>query len=174
MKWARLFLALAALAACVPACRKGETAEAERAKRYTLKGVIRDVNAARSEITVEHESIPDFMAGTPLEQVLSLVAGADETAAEHAMLREIHGPNLGPISVVFRVFRPVQSDYSLGSNRPLLDGSSRPILAAEGWADLLATAHIMRLALLSRLGKYRAIISVALVTLGFKSGHFGK
>jgi hypothetical protein len=76
--------------------------------------------------------IPDFMSGTSLEQVLSLVAGADETAAGHAVLREIRGPDLGPLSVVFRVFRPVQSDYGLGSDRPLLDGSSRPILAAEG------------------------------------------
>ncbi|HKA36434.1 MAG TPA: SCO family protein [Thermoanaerobaculia bacterium] len=63
MKRTRLFLAIAVLAACVPACRKGETAQAEGAKRYTLKGVVREVNEARSEITVEHESIPDFMQG---------------------------------------------------------------------------------------------------------------
>ena len=63
MKWARVFLAIAVLAAGAAACRKGETAGAEKAKRYTLKGVIRDVNAERSEITVEHEAIPEFMQG---------------------------------------------------------------------------------------------------------------
>ncbi|HEV8118842.1 MAG TPA: SCO family protein [Thermoanaerobaculia bacterium] len=63
MKWVRLILAIAVLAASVPACRKGEKAAAEKAQRYTLKGVIREVNGARSEITVEHEAVPDFMGG---------------------------------------------------------------------------------------------------------------
>jgi protein SCO1/2 len=63
VKWAGLLLAIAMLLAGAVACRKSETAEAEKAKRYTLKGVIREVNGAKSEITVEHESIPDFMQG---------------------------------------------------------------------------------------------------------------
>ena len=63
MKWVRLSLALAILAMGAAACRQGEKPSAENARRYTLKGVVRDVNTARSEITVEHEKIPDFMEG---------------------------------------------------------------------------------------------------------------
>jgi protein SCO1 len=63
VKWVRWSLLLAAVAVCASACRQGENASAEKAKRYTLKGVIRDVNTERSEVTVEHETIPDYMQG---------------------------------------------------------------------------------------------------------------
>ncbi|HKF44185.1 MAG TPA: SCO family protein [Thermoanaerobaculia bacterium] len=63
MKWIRLFLLLAAAAVCAASCRRSETASAEKAKRYTLKGVIREVNTERSEVTVEHETIADYMQG---------------------------------------------------------------------------------------------------------------
>jgi protein SCO1 len=63
VKWVRLSLAIAILAMGAAACRQGEKPSAEKAKRYTLKGVIREVNTERSEITVEHETIPDYMQG---------------------------------------------------------------------------------------------------------------
>ena len=63
MKWIRWTLVLVAVAAGAAACRKSETAQAEKARRFTLKGVIREVNAERSEVTVEHEAVPDYMPG---------------------------------------------------------------------------------------------------------------
>jgi hypothetical protein len=76
--------------------------------------------------------IPKFMEDTPLAEILPQVAGADETPAGHAIVREIHYPGVGPLSAVFRVFRATQAEFGLGTDGLLLDGSSRPILAVEG------------------------------------------
>ena len=88
MKWLRWSLLLAAVALCAAACRQGEKASAEKAQRYTLKGIIRGVNAERSEITVEHETIPDYMQGMTMEfpvrddpQVTKLLRPGDKIEA---------------------------------------------------------------------------------------------
>ena len=61
-------LLVAILFALAPAaCRTRERPGAEPAtegpRRFALKGVVRDVDAAKSEVTVEHEAIPGYMAG---------------------------------------------------------------------------------------------------------------
>jgi protein SCO1/2 len=46
------------------ACRQSEKPAAKAsAQRYALKGVVREVDAGRSRITVEHEDIPGYMQG---------------------------------------------------------------------------------------------------------------
>jgi hypothetical protein len=76
--------------------------------------------------------IPQFMVGTPLAEILPQAAGAEETSAGHAVVREVNYPGIGPLSVVFRVFRATSADFGLGAEGSLLDSSSRPILAIEG------------------------------------------
>jgi hypothetical protein len=75
--------------------------------------------------------IPQFIAGTPLAEILPQAAGADETPPGHAVLREISYSGAGPLTLVFRVFRATQADFGIGDGA-LLDSSSRPILAIEG------------------------------------------
>jgi protein SCO1 len=57
VKIVRLTLALLLAAA---SCRESPK-PAEAARRFPFKGIIRQVDPARSEITVEHEAIPDYM-----------------------------------------------------------------------------------------------------------------
>jgi protein SCO1/2 len=45
------------------ACRQAPKPSAETARRFPLKGIVRQVDAGRSEVTVEHEAIPDYMQG---------------------------------------------------------------------------------------------------------------
>lgn len=57
----RICLALFLVAAA--ACRQSPKPSAESARRFPLKGVVREVDAGRSEVTVEHEAIPGYMQG---------------------------------------------------------------------------------------------------------------
>lgn len=63
----RLCLLALLLASSAAACRRdekpGTDAVAESARRFALKGMVREVNAAKSQVTVEHEAIPGYMAG---------------------------------------------------------------------------------------------------------------
>jgi len=62
MKLAGAWLALL-LSIGAAACRQAPKPSAESARRFPLKGIVRQVNAGRSEVTVEHEAIPDYMQG---------------------------------------------------------------------------------------------------------------
>jgi protein SCO1 len=62
MKFGRDCLAMCLLL-LAGGCRQSGKPSAESARRLPLKGVVREVNAPRSEITVEHEAIPDYMEG---------------------------------------------------------------------------------------------------------------
>jgi hypothetical protein len=77
--------------------------------------------------------VPALLADTPFGRAIALAAGAEETPDGHAVLREIRGPRSGPLCMVFRVFQPRQSDFDLGGDQPLLDGSGRPIVMSEGF-----------------------------------------
>ncbi len=87
MKFAGFCLALCLLAV-VPACRKETGASGDRARRFALKGVVREVDAAQAEVTVEHEAIPGYMQGMTMDfpvrddpQVLRLLRPGDRIEA---------------------------------------------------------------------------------------------
>ncbi len=62
MKFAGAGLGLLLLVGAA-ACRQAPKPSAETARRFALKGIVREVDAGRSEVTVEHETIPDYMQG---------------------------------------------------------------------------------------------------------------
>lgn len=62
MKLARACLVLFLLIAGA-ACRQTPKPSAESVRRFPLKGIVREVDAGRSEVTVEHETIPNYMQG---------------------------------------------------------------------------------------------------------------
>ena len=63
VKFARASLAVLLLFAPA-ACRQGEKPAAQAApRRFALRGIVREVDTARTQITVEHEAIPDYMDG---------------------------------------------------------------------------------------------------------------
>lgn len=85
MKFVRVVLALALLGA---ACRERSKPAAEDARRFPLKGIVREVDPARSELTVEHEAIPDYMGGMTMPfpvrddpQVMRLLRPGDRIEA---------------------------------------------------------------------------------------------
>ena len=87
MKFARLGLILV-LALGAAACRRSGEPGAQDARRFTLRGVVREVDAARSELTVEHEAIPGYMQGMTMPfpvrddpQVLKLLHPGDRIEA---------------------------------------------------------------------------------------------
>ena len=90
---AALRFGLAALLVCAAACGKREETGASSpaqagAQRHTLKGVIRAVDPARTEITVTHEEVPGYMAGMTMSfpvrddpQVFSILRPGDRIEA---------------------------------------------------------------------------------------------
>ncbi len=58
-----LLLVLLLPGGCRREAKPGGELAVERPRRFALKGVVREVNAAKSEITVEHEAIPGYMTG---------------------------------------------------------------------------------------------------------------
>jgi protein SCO1/2 len=63
VKFARAGLAVVLLLAPA-ACRQGEKPAAQAAaRRFALRGVVREVDTARAQVTVEHEAIPGYMQG---------------------------------------------------------------------------------------------------------------
>jgi protein SCO1/2 len=63
VKFARAGLAVFLLVAPA-ACRQGgKPAAPAAARRFALRGVVREVDTARAQVTVEHETIPGYMQG---------------------------------------------------------------------------------------------------------------
>jgi protein SCO1/2 len=62
VKFAGAALALL-LSIAVGACRQAAKPSAENVRRFPLKGIVREINTGRSEITVEHEAIAGYMQG---------------------------------------------------------------------------------------------------------------
>ncbi len=62
MKFIVVCLALSLLAVG-PACRKETGPSGESARRFSLRGIVREVDATRSQVTVEHEAIEGYMQG---------------------------------------------------------------------------------------------------------------
>jgi protein SCO1/2 len=87
VKSARIGLLL--LLALIPAaCRRESGPSEESTRRFTLKGVVRELDAARSQITVEHEAIAGYMEGMTMPfpvrddpQVLRLLRPGDRIEA---------------------------------------------------------------------------------------------
>lgn len=77
-----LSLAAALTVSIAAGCRKAEKPAAMTAtQRYELKGVVRQVDAARAEATVAHEEIPGFMSG------MTMVFAIRDNAEVVGMLR---------------------------------------------------------------------------------------
>jgi outer membrane protein assembly factor BamB len=75
---------------------------------------------------------PDFLSKNALSYLLPQVAGGDDSPDGHATLREIHGTQIGDISVIFRIIRPRAQDYGLRGTDLLRDRDGRPIRLIEG------------------------------------------
>ncbi|HEY6928393.1 MAG TPA: SCO family protein [Thermoanaerobaculia bacterium] len=97
-----LLAVLSAAAACrkapppparpAPASPAAVAVRSEPAERHPLKGVIRQVDASRSEITVEHEEVPGYMAAMTMSfpvrddpQVMGLLRPGDRIEATLAV-----------------------------------------------------------------------------------------
>jgi protein SCO1/2 len=87
VKSARIVLALL-LAISSSACRRSSPADAQEARRFVLKGIVREVDATRSRVTVEHEAIAGYMEGMTMPfpvrddpQVLRLLRAGDRIEA---------------------------------------------------------------------------------------------
>jgi protein SCO1/2 len=88
VKFARASLAVLLLLA-PSACRQVEKPAAQAApRRFALRGVVREVDAARTRVTVEHEAIPGYMDGMTMPypvrddpQVLRLLRPGDRIEA---------------------------------------------------------------------------------------------
>ncbi len=87
MKSLRACLVLSLLV-LLSACRQKETSATQEVRRFDLSGVVREVNASRSEITVEHEAIPGYMQGMTMPfpvrddpQVIGLLRAGDRIQA---------------------------------------------------------------------------------------------
>lgn len=87
VKSARIVLALL-LAISSSACRRSSPADAQEARRFVLKGIVREVDATRSRVTVEHEAIAGYMQGMTMPfpvrddpRVLNLLRPGDRIEA---------------------------------------------------------------------------------------------
>src|SRR5262249_47795894 len=87
VKFARIVLAVA-LAALAASCREKAKTAGEAARRFPFKGIVRQVDSARSEVTVEHDAIPNFMDGMTMNfpvrddpQVMRLIRPGDRIEA---------------------------------------------------------------------------------------------
>lgn len=103
------------------ACRKTEKpAAAAVAQTYELKGVVRAVDAARSEATVAHEDIPNFMSA------MTMVFPIKDDAQVVAMLRpgdrieatlHVEGRNYWLEKIVTKGFEPTPAPVA-GAAKP--------------------------------------------------------
>ena len=87
MKAARILLVLL-LALFAAACRRSALPDAQEARRFGLRGIVREVDSARSRVTVEHEAIAGYMQGMTMPfpvrddpQVLGLLRPGDRIEA---------------------------------------------------------------------------------------------
>lgn len=94
MKHSRFLLAIALLAAGW-SCREKPAPAAENARRFPLKGIIRQIDTARSEITVEHEAVPGYMEGMTMPfpvrddpQVIKILRPGDRIEATLVVEKE--------------------------------------------------------------------------------------
>ena len=85
-----LFLAIASIA-----CRRGAAPDSGEARRFPLRGIVREVDPARSQLTVEHEAIPGYMQGMTMPfpvrddpQVLKLLRPGDRIEATLVIQKE--------------------------------------------------------------------------------------
>ncbi len=95
MKSARLVLVLFLALLPAAACRRGTGPDAQEARRFTLKGIVREVDSARSRLTVEHEAIPGYMQGMTMPfpvrddpEVLKLLRPGDRIEATLVVEKE--------------------------------------------------------------------------------------
>jgi protein SCO1/2 len=104
-------LLTAVLAAALAAgCRKAEEPAVNAAvQTYAIKGVVRDVDAARSEATVAHEDIPNFMSAMTMvfpikddAQVVKMLRPGDKIEAT----LHVQGRNYWLEKIVTRGFEP--------------------------------------------------------------------
>lgn len=94
MKSARIGLVLL-LAISSIACRRSAAPDAREARRFTLKGIVREVDATHSQVTVEHEAIAGYMQGMTMPfpvrddpQVLKLLRPGDRIEATLVVEKE--------------------------------------------------------------------------------------
>ena len=87
MKTARIIVVLL-LALFAAACRRSASPDAQEARRFGLRGIVREVDSARSRVTVEHEAIAGYMQGMTMSfpvrddpQVLGLLRPGDRIEA---------------------------------------------------------------------------------------------
>ncbi len=87
MKFAPIGLVLL-LALFPAACRRSEKPDAQNTRRFSLRGIVREVDATRSQVTVEHEAIEGYMQGMTMDfpvrddpQVLRLLRPEDRIVA---------------------------------------------------------------------------------------------
>jgi len=121
-----------------PAARNPATVavRSEPAERHPLKGIIRQVDASRSEITVEHEEVPGYMAAMTMSfpvrddpQVIGLLRPGDRIEAtlavgkEHYWLEKIltRGFVPTPVSVAGAAMPPAH--HAIGPGDPVPDFS---------------------------------------------------
>jgi protein SCO1/2 len=72
--------AILGLLALCAACRRAETPGQDAAKRYPVTGVVRGVDSATGEITLEHEAIEGFMGAMTMSFPVRGPAGASSPA----------------------------------------------------------------------------------------------
>src|SRR5215469_7885736 len=86
--------------------------------------------------------VPGFLAGTALAGELVTIVGTgvtpDKASPDEAFVQQLTGPPAGlaatgALCAVFRRYRPRKSDFGLGGEEPLLDGSSRRFAVTEGF-----------------------------------------
>jgi protein SCO1 len=94
VKFASIGLAL--LLALLPAaCRQSAKPDAQNTRRFSLRGIVREVDATRSQVTVEHEAIEGYMQGMTMDfpvrddpQVLRLLRPGDRIDATLVVEKE--------------------------------------------------------------------------------------
>lgn len=94
MKSARIALVVL-LAISSIACRRGAGPDAREARRFPLRGIVREVDAARARVTVEHEAVAGYMEGMTMPfpvrddpQVLKLLRPGDRIEATLVVEKE--------------------------------------------------------------------------------------
>jgi protein SCO1/2 len=116
----RVLLFLAAVAVIAAACRKAETPAPAAAQTYELKGVVREVDVARSEATIAHEDITNFMSA------MTMVFPIKDDAQVVAMLRpgdrieatlHVEGRNFWLDKIVTKGFEPTPAPVA-GAAKP--------------------------------------------------------
>jgi len=87
VKFASIGLVLL-LALFPAACRQSAKQETQNTRRFSLRGIVREVDSTRSQVTVEHEAIEGYMQGMTMDfpvkddpQVLRLLRPGDRINA---------------------------------------------------------------------------------------------